>query len=247
MALRDADTRPIAKQAALEATSIQSGYGKKQVLFDISVRVMPGEIVAVLGHNGAGKTTLLRVLDGLLPAWRGQVQLHGRDVTQSAPADRVKAGLSLSVSEAPVFRDHSVEDNLSLGAFLVRDKAVTLERRTRVTEMFPVLRARKGQLAGTLSGGEQRMLALAIALMASPRVLLLDEPSLGLAPSLVQQFLGDVRRIADEQGIAVLLVEQNVRAALRVASRAYFMRLGHIILEETSAESMARANWWDLF
>ena len=218
-----------------------AGYGKRQVLFDVSVEVRPREIVAVFGHNGAGKTTLLKVLFGMVRSRQGRVVFAGTDVTRQGTVDSVKSGMSLTLAERPVFRELTVRENLELGGFaLRRNEAERRGRATSILEMFPILAERSGQRAGTLSGGQQRMLALGMALMAEPKVMLLDEPSLGLAPVLVQEFLRNVRKLVDENGTSVLLVEQNVGSALRVADRAYFLRAGRIILEETAEQALAR-------
>lgn len=231
----------------LSTLSLAASYLKRQVLFDVSLEVRPGEIVAVLGHNGAGKTTLLRTIFGLLPLQRGEVEFDGASVGRSSYLARVTSGMTFTPAEAPVFRELTVRDNLDLGAFTVPDTAVKAERMERVLALFPILRERQTQAAGTLSGGEQRMLSLGMALMAGPKLMLLDEPSLGIGPALVQQIFGQVRELATEGGLAVLMVEQNVRAALRIADRAYFMRSGHVILEEPGEQALARGNWWDLF
>lgn len=231
----------------LEGTHLSAGYGRKQVLFDVSLHVQPGEIVAVLGHNGAGKSTLLKALFGFLPVTGGQIRFAGEDRTRQSYWRRVQSGMTFTPAEAPVFRALSVHDNLELGGFTVADAAVRAERARRVCELFPILGERHRQLAGTLSGGQQRMLSLGMAMMAGPRLMLLDEPSLGLSPAIVQSIFDHIRQFALEDGLSVLLVEQNVRAALRIAHRAYFVRAGHIILEEDSATALARGHWWDLF
>jgi branched-chain amino acid transport system ATP-binding protein len=232
----------------LVGVGLFAGYGKRQVLFDVSVEVRPKEIVAVFGHNGAGKTTLLKVLFGMVRLRQGRVVFAGADVTRQGTVDSVKGGMSLTLAERPLLRGLTVRENLELGGFaLRRNDAQRRERAASMLEMFPILGERSGQRAGTLSGGQQRMLALGMALMAEPKVMLLDEPSLGLAPVLVQEFLRNVRTLVDENGTSVLLVEQNVGSALRVAYRAYFLRAGRIILEETAEQAMARGQWWDLF
>ena len=231
----------------LEGTHLSAGYGRKQVLFDVSLHVQPGEIVAVLGHNGAGKSTLLKALFGFLPVTGGQIRFAGEDRTRQSYWRRVQSGMTFTPAETPVFRALSVHDNLELGGFTVADAAVRTERARRVCELFPILGERHRQLAGTLSGGQQRMLSLGMAMMAGPRLMLLDEPSLGLSPAIVQSIFDHIQQFALEDGLAVLLVEQNVRAALRIAHRAYFVRAGHIILEEDSATALARGHWWDLF
>lgn len=231
----------------LQALGITAGYQRRQVLYDVSVEVGPGEVVAVLGHNGAGKTTLLKTIVNFVPATGGRVLFAGQDVSGVGYPGRVRAGISYTSAEAPVFRDLAVRDNLELGGFTVASAAERSGRMQRVFALFPILQERQGQLAGTLSGGQQRMLSLGMAIMAQPRLMLLDEPSLGLSPAIVQSIFQQIREFAQQDGTSVLIVEQNVRAALRVADRAYFMRSGEIILEESSATALARGSWWDLF
>lgn len=231
----------------LEASELRSGYQRRQVLYDVSLTVGTGEIVAVLGHNGAGKTTLLKTIIGFIPLSGGRVWFNGRDRTAESYTARVRAGMSYTSAEAPVFRDLPVRDNLELGGFTVRDGPERTRRMGQVFALFPILEERQNQLAGTLSGGQQRMLSLGMAIMARPKLMLLDEPSLGLSPAIVQSIFQQIRQLAEEDGMSVLLVEQNVRAALRIADRAYFMRTGDIILEEESAVALARGSWWDLF
>lgn len=231
----------------LQTLDIKAGYQRRQVLYDVSVEVGPGEIVAVLGHNGAGKTTLLKTIVDFVPAFSGRIFFAGQDITATGYTARVRAGMSYTSAEAPVFRDLTVRDNLELGGFTVSDAQERTRRRRQVFALFPILEERQGQLGGTLSGGQQRMLSLGMAIMAKPRLMLLDEPSLGLSPAIVQSIFQQIRQFAQEDGMSVLLVEQNVRAALRIADRAYFMRAGDIILEEESATALARGSWWDLF
>jgi branched-chain amino acid transport system ATP-binding protein len=231
--------------AILAAHHLSAGYGNRRVLFDVSIRVGRGEIVAVLGHNGAGKTTLLKALFGLIPLVGGRVEFDGIETTGRSYIANVRAGMTFTPAEAAVFRDLTVRDNLELGAFTVSGGAAA--RLERVLTMFPVLAERHDQLAGTLSGGEQRMLSLGIALMARPQLMLLDEPSLGIAPALAQGIFDQIQAFSRDEGLAVVLVEQNVRAALRIADRAYFLRAGHIILEESGEQALARGKWWDLF
>lgn len=231
----------------LEATGVATGYNRRQVLYDVAVAVGAGEVVAVLGHNGAGKTTLLKAIVGFLPLWSGSIRFDGSDRTGDSYTRRVRDGISFTPAEAPVFRDLTVLDNLELGGFTVADRGERAARIERVYGLFPILRERQAQLAGTMSGGQQRMLSLGMAIMAKPKLMLLDEPSLGLSPAVVQDIFGQIRRFAAEDGMSVLLVEQNVRAALRISDRAYFMRTGKIILEEDAEVALARGNWWDLF
>jgi branched-chain amino acid transport system ATP-binding protein len=231
--------------AMLAAHDLTAGYGGRRVLFDVSIRVARGEVVAVLGHNGAGKTTLLKALFGLIPLANGRVEFDGIETTGRSYTANVRAGMTFTPAEAAVFRDLTVRDNLELGAFTVSGSPTP--RLDSVLTMFPVLAERQHQLAGTLSGGEQRMLSLGIALMAEPHLMLLDEPSLGIAPALAQEIFNQIQAFSRDQGLAVVLVEQNVRAALRIADRAYFLRAGHVILEESGKQALARGKWWDLF
>ncbi|MDO8211031.1 ABC transporter ATP-binding protein [Conexibacter sp. CPCC 206217] len=224
-----------------------AGYDKSEVLFGVSLHVRPGEVVAVLGHNGAGKTTLLKAICGLLRPRGGEVSFGGERITNRDTASNVEDGLVFSPADAAVFRELPVLDNLALGGFTERDGQARQQRLRDVLELFPILAQRERQVAGTLSGGERRMLSIGIALMSRPRMILLDEPSNGIAPGLVDRIFAQVRELARAEGIAVVLVEQNVRSALRVADRAYFMRSGRMILEEPADVALARGEWWDLF
>lgn len=231
----------------LEAVDLRAGYFRRQVLYDVSVNVNAGEIVAILGHNGAGKTTLLKAVVGFVPLWGGRIRFAGKDRTAEPYADKIRSGISYTPAEAPVFRDLTVRDNLELGGFTVPDRDERLARSERVCRLFPILEERLAQPAGTLSGGQQRMLSLGMAIMARPKLMLLDEPSLGLSPAIVQSIFQQIKQFAEDDGMAVLLVEQNVKAALRIADRAYFMRTGQIILEEEAGAALSRGSWWDLF
>jgi branched-chain amino acid transport system ATP-binding protein len=231
----------------LDVQGVVTGYGRKQVTFDVSLRVGAGEIVALMGHNGAGKTTTLKVIAGLLPLWSGRILFDGAPIGDASSAVRVRRGLSLVPQERFVFTDLSVAENLALGAFSVADPSVAAAQREKVLALLPVLAERQKQLAGTLSGGEQRMLSLGMVLMRQPRVLLLDEPSLGLAPMLVERIMETVQTISRRDNLTVLLVEQNVQHAVAIAQRVYVMRTGRVLLEETGAAMAARGQWWDLF
>jgi len=237
----------VATAPRLQVEGLVTGYRRKQVVFDFSVRVEPGEIVALIGHNGAGKTTALKAIFGLLRAWAGSVVFEGQVVTNSPPDANVRRGMAYIPQERAVFPDLTVAENLDLGGLTVTDPAVRRQRLEEVFGLFPVLRERRRQRAGTLSGGEQRMLSLGIALMIRPRLLLVDEPSLGVAPALVQRIMQTIRQVCRDQGVSVVLVEQNVRQALQVADRVYVMRTGRVILEESGAALLARGQWWDLF
>jgi len=229
----------------LEASDLVAGYGKKQVLHGVSLRVDAGEIVALIGHNGAGKTTLLKTLFGLLPAHRGEVRYAGRPITGRRAALNVRDGLSFVPQGHGIFTDLTVRENLELGGYSLG--AADPGRLAAVNDLFPILKEREGQRAGTLSGGQQQMLALGLALVLRPRLLLLDEPSLGLAPVLVQRVLASVQEINRRFGTAVLLVEQTVKQALRIAGRVYVMKIGQISLEERAEALLERRDLWTLF
>lgn len=231
----------------LDLRGLRAGYGRKEVVFDVDLHVGVGEIVTLLGHNGAGKTTTLKTVFGMLPAHGGQILYLGDEVTRSTCRHNVLKGMSLIPSERFVFPDLTVLDNLRLGGLHVKSAELRSERMARIYEMFPILSDRSTQAAGTMSGGEQRMLSIGVAMMADPRLLLLDEPSLGLAPSLVQSIFDAIRGLADSQGVSVLLLEQNVGQALRITDRVYVMRSGRIILEETAEQMRERDQYWDLF
>jgi branched-chain amino acid transport system ATP-binding protein len=238
-------TKPADPLLSLE--NLSTGYGKVRVVFDVSMHVNQGEVVGVLGHNGSGKSTTMKSVLGVLPAMGGKVIYEGADVTKRGSRLNVKHGMALIPSERFVFQDLSVLDNLLLGGGNDPDSARRAKRLELVYELFPILKERSGQAAGTMSGGQQRMVSLGIALMAHPKLLMLDEPSLGLAPSVVQQIFDVVRHLAATEGLSVLLLEQNVGQALRIVDRVYVMRSGRILLEETVEQMKARESYWDLF
>jgi branched-chain amino acid transport system ATP-binding protein len=220
----------------LVVEGLRVGYGKVEVLHGIDLSVAPGEIVALLGSNGAGKTTTLRALSGLEPVRGGQVALGGESLN-GVKAHRITAlGLAHVPERRRLFSPLTVEENLRLGGYLIRDQAAELKRRMEAMyALFPRLAERRLQLAGTLSGGEQQMVAIARALMLQPRLLVLDEPSMGLAPLIVRSIFGIVKRLRDE-GMAVLLVEQNARQTLRIADRAYVLESGSILIHGAAAD-----------
>jgi branched-chain amino acid transport system ATP-binding protein len=211
----------------LEVSNLHSAYGRIEVLKGVSLEVRAGEIVALIGSNGAGKTTLLRALSGVQPVTQGEIRFRGERVDRLPPYRRVERGMTQSPEGRQVFGPLSVTDNLRLGAYMRRDKEIENDRE-RIFEMFPVLREKKLQAASGLSGGQQQMLAIGRALMGKPRLLLLDELSLGLSPILVDQILAAIVSLK-AGGITVLLVEQNASAALEIADRGYVMETGRIV------------------
>jgi branched-chain amino acid transport system ATP-binding protein len=219
----------------LSLAAISAGYGSFQVLFDISLEVPRGEAVGVIGPNGAGKTTLMRVISGLVQRYTGAMKLDGRSIG-GLPAHRIiEQGIAHVPENRRLFPRLTVEDNLRIGAYLPRARRQCAEQLDRVYKLFPRLKDRREQLAGTLSGGEQQMCAIGRALMSNPKLLLMDEPSAGLAPLVVAQVFDLVRRIRAE-GLTVLIVEQNVQQVLDVVDRAYLLEVGRIKLAGTSAE-----------
>jgi len=218
----------------LEVEALESRYGRIPALKGVDVRVGQGELVALVGANGAGKTTLLRALSGVQPVSAGRVRFEGEDITHAAPEKRVRLGIVQVPEGRQVFAPLSVEDNLRLGAYL-RSKAQAAEASERVYAMFPVLRDKRREAAGMLSGGQQQMLAIGRALMAEPRLLLLDEPSMGLAPRLVEEIFACVCALK-EASTTIFLVDQNARAALAVADRAYVLETGRVVLAGSGAE-----------
>jgi branched-chain amino acid transport system ATP-binding protein len=222
------------RQASLEVENLRVAYGKTAALHGVSLEVKPGETVALIGANGAGKSTMLRAISGLLKATEGRVSWGGRDIT-NWPVDRiVAAGIAHCPEERHVWPNMTVQENLALGAYLCRS-AAEVERRTGIAfHRFPRLKERRKQLAGTLSGGEQQMLAIARALMSEPGLLMLDEPSLGLSPKMADEVFDVVREI-NQHGVTVLLVEQNVHNALSVATRAYVVETGRIAVSRDAA------------
>ena len=222
----------------LALTDIDAGYGAFQALFGVSMRVDGGEAVAVIGANGAGKTTLLRVISGLLPARAGTMRMEGTDLRSLAPHKIVATGIAHVPEGRRLFPRLSVEDNLRMGAFTPAARARFAERLEHVYALFPRLQQRRRQLAGTMSGGEQQMCAIARTLMSGPRLVLLDEPSMGLAPVVVAQVFDLVGRIRAE-GYTVLIVEQNVRQVLQAVDRAYLLEVGRIKASGPAAELAA--------
>lgn len=221
----------------LTVQGLHAGYGAVEILRGVDLRIAPGELVALLGSNGAGKTTLNAALSGLIPTWSGQVQFDGQDLTHAHYRRVVQAGLIQVPEGRKVFPNLSVLENLELGAF-TRARARREENLRRVFDTFPRLRERTAQLAGTMSGGEQQMLAIGRGLMAEPKLLILDEPSLGLSPLLVEEMFALISQLR-ASGLAILLVEQNVGQSLEIADRAYVMENGSIRFSGTSADLLS--------
>ncbi|MBT3368164.1 MAG: ABC transporter ATP-binding protein [Nitrospina sp.] len=222
----------------LELNNITTGYGKLRVLKDVSIKVDTGEIVSVVGANGAGKTTLMRAISGIIPIWKGNKIFQGEDLTKFGPMKITREGIIQIPEGRLIIKELSVEDNLLLGAFshYFKSKKADLKRELgNVYDFFPRLKNRKKQKAGTLSGGEQQMLAIGRGLMGRPKLLMLDEPSLGLAPIIVNTMFDVIRKLHGE-GLPILLVEQNVRAAMEISNRGYILETGSVVMEGESRE-----------
>jgi branched-chain amino acid transport system ATP-binding protein len=219
----------------LELRNVTAGYGAFTALWDVSLAVGAGEAVAVVGPNGAGKTTLLRVISGLLPPRSGELELEGERLTGRKAHEIVARGIAHVPEGRRIFPLLAVSDNLKMGAFLPAARRRFAESLARVYDLFPVLAERRSQRAGSLSGGEQQMLAIGRALMSRPKLILLDEPSMGLAPVLVLRLFDLIRRVREE-GYTILVVEQNVRQVLKIVDRAYLLEVGRIRMEGRAAE-----------
>jgi branched-chain amino acid transport system ATP-binding protein len=223
----------------LEVTDLKVCYGAIEALHGISFFVKAGEVVTLIGANGAGKSTTLRAISGLIQARAGSVLFEGRPIHRLPPHQIVRLGLAHVPEGRMIFANLTVMENLRMGAYLVRDKAVIARGLEEVFGVFPRLREREKQMAGTLSGGEQQMLAIGRALMGRPRFLMLDEPSLGIAPLLVKSIFEQIVKINRDQGLTILLVEQNANLALRVSQRGYVLESGRVTLADTSEGLLA--------
>jgi ABC-type branched-subunit amino acid transport system ATPase component len=213
---------------------LSAGDGGRLILQDVNLQVQPGEIMTIIGHNGAGKSTLLRAIFNLVPSRTGRIVLGERDVS-ALPSDRLlMAGVAYIPQHRSVFPRLTIEENLQMGGYLVRDKALLAQRIDRVLNLFPILKTRAGQLAGMMSGGEQRMLEIARTLLQEPQLIMLDEPSIGLSPKMVDAVFDNVRLLR-EQGKAILMVEQNVRKALSISDRGGVMELGSLRMQDQAA------------
>ncbi len=231
----------------LEIRDIDVYYGDLQALHEVSLTVGDREIVTIVGSNGAGKSTLLRTISGLLKPATGQMEFNGSDLVELPVHKIVESGICMVPEERKVFREMSVLENLEMGAFTNRARRVKGSTMSWVCEVFPVLESRKEQQAGTLSGGEQQMLLIARALMSQPKLLLIDELSLGLAPVLVQNLFKTLRQLYESKDIAIVLVEQNVRAALELADRGYVLENGRIVAEGEAQDLLSRKDIKDTY
>jgi branched-chain amino acid transport system ATP-binding protein len=219
----------------LLAKNISSGYGMIQILWDVSFKINKKEIISIIGPNGAGKTTLVKTLMGLIPVKNGTIRFKNQDIQNFPPYEIVKKKISLVPEGRDIFPRMTVEENILLGAYTISDKQRVKESQERIYQIFPVLRKKEKALAQTLSGGEQQMLVIGRSMMSSPELLILDEPSLGLAPIIVAKVFDTLRQINDE-GVAILLVEQNIRDSLNIANRGYVLEEGKIIIEGEGRE-----------
>ncbi len=219
----------------LGVEKVSAAYGMVQILWEVSFQIKQKEIVSIIGPNGAGKTTLVKTISGLLPATNGTIRFKGEHIEKLRPYEIVKKGITLIPEGREIFPRMTVEENLLLGAYTVNDKSKVKETKERVYQIFPVLKKKEKALAQTLSGGEQQMLVICRSLMSNPELLILDEPSLGLAPIIVEKVLDTVTKI-NEDGVTILLVEQNIRDSLEIAHRAYVLEEGKIIIEGEGRE-----------
>ncbi len=219
----------------LEIKDLCAGYGDLQVLFDISMKVDEGEVVSLVGSNGAGKTTLLRILSGLEPIKSGSILYQGQDLTKIKPYEKADHGIAHIPQGRGILGSLTVRENLVMGAYPKSARAAMETNIEKSFQMFPILKERQNQMAGSLSGGEQQMLAIARALMISPKLLMLDEPSLGLAPIVVKDMFDIISDVA-KQGVSILIVEQNLNQALAVADRGYVLETGQIVMEGKASE-----------
>jgi branched-chain amino acid transport system ATP-binding protein len=226
----------------LQVDNIDVAYGDVQVLYEVSLDIQKGELVAVIGANGAGKTTLLKTISSLLKPTRGVIEFKGETISGLGPDRIVSKGLVQVPEGRLLFPEMSIREHLEMGAYLTRDKQVIQGRFSEVYELFPVLKERRNQLAGTLSGGEQQMLAVGRGLMAGPELFMFDEPSLGLAPKLVQSIFEMIQHINQTLAVTVLLVEQNVRQSCEISDRAFVLENGRMVLEGSGAEMLENSH-----
>ena len=222
----------------LKIENLSAGYGDMQVLFDINIDVEEGEVVSLVGSNGAGKTTLLRIISGFLPVKKGTITYLGKDLLKTKPQDRAELGISHIPQGRGILGTLTVKENLIMGAYPKAARKTVSTEIENAYNRFPKLRERQNQMAGTLSGGEQQMLAIARALMIHPKLLMLDEPSLGLAPIVVESVFDIISAISKEEGVSILIVEQNLVQALSVADRAYVLETGKLVMQGAAKDLM---------
>jgi branched-chain amino acid transport system ATP-binding protein len=225
----------------LESKNLSSGYGLIQILWDVSFKIKEKEIVSIIGPNGAGKTTLVKTIIGLLPTKTGSIQFKGENIQNLPPYEIVKKKISLIPEGREIFPRMTVEENILLGAYTLPDKQQVKDTQERIYQIFPVLKKKENAMAQTLSGGEQQMLVIGRSLMSKPELLILDEPSLGLAPIIVAKVLDTLRQINDE-GVTILLVEQNIRDSLNISDRGYVLEEGKIIIEGKGRELLTNSH-----
>jgi branched-chain amino acid transport system ATP-binding protein len=225
----------------LEVENVSAGYGMVQILWDVSFKIKEKEIVSIIGPNGAGKSTLVKTIIGLLPPKSGTISFKGENIGKLPPYEIVKKGINLIPEGREIFPRMTVDENLRLGAYIVTDKSKVKESKEKVYQIFPVLKKKEKLLAQTLSGGEQQMLVIGRSLMSNPQLLILDEPSLGLAPIIVEKVLDTLSKI-NEDGVTILLVEQNIRDSLTIANRGYVLEEGKIIIEGEGRELLANSH-----
>ena len=225
----------------LEVENVSAGYGLVQILWDVSFKIKEKEIVSIIGPNGAGKTTLVKTIIGLLPPKNGTIRFKGESIEKLPPYEIVKKGISMIPEGREIFPRMTVDENLRLGAYIVPDKSKVKDSKEKVYQIFPVLKKKEKLLAQNLSGGEQQMLVIGRSLMSNPQLLILDEPSLGLAPIIVEKVLDTLSKI-NEDGMTILLVEQNIRDSLTIANRGYVLEEGKIIIEGEGRELLANSH-----
>lgn len=219
----------------LEIKTLNTGYDKKQILFDVSLNVKQGEIVTIIGPNGAGKSTILKAISGLIKVWNGEIVFDNKIINGNISSKNIKLGLTYSPQGNRVFDELSVKENLEIGGYLLSKKELP-QRIELVLETFPILKERLRQISGSLSGGEKQMLALARVLIPSPKLLLLDEPSLGLAPNFLNDVFNKLKELNTQLGLTMLIVEQKVKEVLAISNRTYSLKLGKIVFEGHSSD-----------
>ena len=230
----------------LDVQNLKAGYGKKLVIDDLSLCIEEGEIVALIGHNGAGKSTLLKSIIGIIAPWAGEIYFQNQKL-EASPGENVKKGISMIPQGSQVFDELTVAENLEIASFVLENEKLIKERIEEVFSNFPILKERRKQLAGKLSGGEQQVLALGMALIQRPKLLLMDEPSLGLAPALVKETFIMIKDLNQKYNMSILIVEQKVREVLQIAHRAYVLRLGKVALEGTAKELFETGEYRKIF